>query len=280
MSQVVKIGVVKAGCIGTMPLLEFLLDERADRKDIEVRVISAGAKMGPEHCDEVATKMVDFKPAFAIFISPNATLPGPSKGRKTLADAGIPTIVISDGPTKKIIKDLEAAGFGYLIIEADAMIGARREFLDPIEMALFNANIIKVLATTGVFNIVFREIDNVIQSIKNGEKPTLPRIVVDKEKASSAAGFKNPYAKSKAMAAHEISRRVAGLTTEACFKVKEWGRYTSIAAAAHEMMRYAAKLAEDARESEKGGDTVLRKPHHPDGRILEKRRLIEKPTKP
>jgi len=82
------------------------------------------------------------------------------------------------------------------------------------------------------------------------------------------------------MAAHEISRRVAGLTTEACFMVKEWERYTSIAAAAHEMMRHAAKLAEEAREIEKGGDTVLRKPHHPNGTILEKRKLIEKPTKP
>jgi len=263
-----------------MPLLEFLLDERADRKDIEVRVVSAGAKMGPEHCSEVATRMVDVKPHFSIFISPNATLPGPSKGRKILADAGIPTIVISDSPTKKIIKDLEADGFGYLIIEADAMIGARREFLDSVEMALFNSNIIKVLAITGVFNLVFKEIDKVIRAMKNGEEPALPRIVVDKEKATAAARFKNPYAKSKAMAAYEISRGVVNLTTESCFIVKEWERYILIAAAAHEMMQYAAKLAEEAREIEKGGDTLLREPHSPDGAIMEKRKLIEKPTKP
>ena len=36
-------------------------------------------------------------------------------------------------------------------MKADAMIGARREFLDPIEMADYNGNLIKVLAGTGAF---------------------------------------------------------------------------------------------------------------------------------
>ena len=31
------------------------------------------------------------------------------------------------------------------------MIGARREFLDPVEMADFNGNLVKVLALTGAF---------------------------------------------------------------------------------------------------------------------------------
>ncbi|MFQ5710680.1 MAG: F420-dependent methylenetetrahydromethanopterin dehydrogenase [Candidatus Geothermarchaeales archaeon] len=280
MSRVVSVGIVKAGCIGTLPLLEFLLDERADRKDIEVRVVGAGAKLGPEQCEEVAKKMVDFKPDFAVFTSPNASLPGPTKGREVLREAGIPTIVISDGPTKKIAQDLEEAGFGYIIIDADAMIGARREFLDPAEMSIFNADIIKVLASTGVFNIVSNEIDSVIQSIKRGEAIKLPRVRVNKEKAASAAGFSNPYAKSKAMAAYEISKRVADVTTRGCFVVKEPEKYVPLVAAGHEMMRYAAKLSDEAREIEKGGDSLFRTPHHPDGTILEKRRLMEKPRRP
>lgn len=273
-------GVVKAGCIGTLPILEFLLDERADRQDIDVRVVGAGAKMDPAHCEAVANEIVPFKPDFAVFISPNATIAGPTKGRQTLAAAGIPTIVISDGPTKKIAKDLEAAGFGYIIIEADSMIGARREFLDPTEMAVFNAEILKVLAVTGAFNLVCKEFDRLIESVKKGEKPQLPHVVINKERAVAAAGFENPYARAKAMAAHEASCKVADLTVEGCFIVKEWERYTQIVAAAHEIMRGAAKLADEAREIEKGSDSVLRLPHHPDGTVLEKRKLLTKPEKP
>ena len=280
LTQVVKVGVVKAGCIGTLPLLEFLLDERAEREDIEVKVIGAGAKLEPNQCEEVATKMLDFKPNFAIFISPNAALPGPTRGRNVLSKAGVPTIVISDGPTKKIAKNLEETGFGYVIIDADSMIGARREFLDTAEMAIFNSDIIKVLATTGVFNIVFKEIDGVIQKIKEGMAITLPRVIVNKEIASAASNFKNPYAMSKAMAAYEISKAVAGVTSEGCFVVQDWQRYIPIVATGHEMMRQAAKLCDEAREIEKSEDTLLRIPHHPDGTVLEKRKLIEKPKKP
>lgn len=273
-------GVVKAGCIGTLPIIEFLLDERADRQDIDVRVVGAGAKMDPAHCEAVANEIAPFKPSFAIFISPNATVPGPTKGRQTLAAAGIPTIVISDGPTKKIAKDLEAAGFGYIIIEADSMIGARREFLDPFEMAIFNAEILKVLAVTGVFNLVCKEFDRLIESVKKGESLQLPHLVINKERAVAAAGFENPYARAKAMAAHEASCKVADLNVEGCFVIKEWERYTQIVAAAHEIMRGAARLADEAREIEKGSDSVLRLPHHPDGTVLQKRKLLTKPEKP
>ena len=260
-------------------MIEFLLDERADREDIDVRVVSSGAKMNPAQAEEVAIKLLDFKPHFAIVTSPNATLPGPAKARDILAKAGIPTVVISDGPTKKIAKQLEEAGFGYIIIDADSMIGARREFLDPIEMAAFNADIMKILAVTGVFNIVFTELDNLVATLKKGEKPNLPHVIVDKERAVTAAGFQNPYAKAKAMAAYEISRRAADLTTEGCFVVQEWERYIPLITAAHEMIRKAALLADEAREIEKQADSVLRKPHHKDGTILTKRKLVEKPTR-
>ena len=275
----VKIGFVKVGNIGSAPLLEFLLDERAERQDIDVRVVSTGAKMSPEGAAEVAAKILDFKPNFAVTASPNAALPGPAKIREVLKNAGVPTIVVSDSPAKKATKQIEEMGFGYIIVEADAMIGARREFLDPVEMALFNADLIKVLSITGVFNILCGEMDKLIETFKKGAKPTLPKIMVDKEKAVEAAGFQNPYARVKAMAAYEMARRVADLTVEGCFVVKEWERYTQIVAAGHEMMREAARLADEAREIEKSGDIVLRTPHHDDGTVLSKRKLIEKPKK-
>jgi methylenetetrahydromethanopterin dehydrogenase len=274
--MVVKIGVIKAGNIGVSPCFELLLDERADRENIEVRVITSGAKLGPEQCEEVATKMIAFQPQLAFFLSPNAGLPGPTKAREILKEAKIPLIVVSDAPGKKAVESIEALGQGYFILMADSMIGARRPFLDPTEMALFNSNILGVLAITGVLSLVYTEIDKVIEQIEKGEAPTLPRIVVDKNNAIEAAGFQNPYAKNKAIAAHEICKTVAGLNVEGCFKVKEREQYMPLVGAAHEMMRTAMLLALEAREVEKYGNTVLRRPHAADGKVLSKRDFIAK----
>ena len=278
--MVVKIGVVKLGNIGCSPLLELILDERADREDIDVRVISSGAKLTPAHAEEVATKILDFKPDLAIIASPNEALPGPRKAAEIVSNAGVPAIIISDSPAKKAVKDFEAKGLGYILVEGDAMIGARREFLDPAEMAIFNADIIKALTITGVFNLLRDEIDRVIDEVEAGAKPSLPKIIVDKELAVKAADFHNPYAKVKAMAAYEMLRKAAELDVEGCFMVKEAERYIPIVAAAHEMVRIAALLADEAREIEKSEDMVARKPHHKDGAILTKRQLLEKPKKP
>jgi len=279
MPVVVRVGFVKLGNIGCAPLIEFLLDERAEREDISVRVIGCGAKMNPEDAEEISKKMLEFKPDFVVITSPNASLPGPTKAREILAQS-VPVIVVSDLPAKRIVSELEEKGIGYIIVEADAMLGARREFLDPIEMALFNADLIKVLSITGVYNILFESIDKVIEAIKEGKKPELPKIVVKAKKAIKAAGFSNPYAASKAMASFEIAKNVADVTVTACFKEKDWEKYTLLCSAAHEMMAEAAKLASEAREIEKSADKVLRKPHYDDGTILIKRALIEKPSKP
>jgi methylenetetrahydromethanopterin dehydrogenase len=278
--MVVKVGVLKLGCIGSALLLEFMLDERAEREDIDVRVVGAGAKLGIEQAEETARRMLDFKPQIVIVTSPNATLPGPKKAREIVKAAGIPVVVVSDSPTKKSVQELEQEGFGYIIIEADSMIGARREFLDPLEMVLFNLDVARVLAITGTLNLLTAEIDRAIESIKKGIQIPLPKIVVDKEKAIKAASFSNPYSATKAMAAYETARRVADLSVEGCFAVKEWERYTKIVSAAHEMMRQAARLADDARETEKAQDAVSRIPHYDDGSILKKRKLMDKPTKP
>jgi len=149
MSDIVKVGVIKLGCIGTLPLLEVMLDERAERLDIDVRVVGSGAKLRPEQCREAADLMIKQNPDIVILIGPAQTAPGPSHARKMLKEAGLPTIVISDAPAKRLVDEIEKSGLGYIIVEADSMIGARREFLDPTEMTIYNSDIIKVLAATG-----------------------------------------------------------------------------------------------------------------------------------
>ncbi len=275
--RVVKISIIKVGCIGCSPLLDYMLDERADRTDIDVRVFGSGSKLDEARAEDVAKRALEFNPDLVIISTPNAALPGPAKARNIVAEKGIPCIIVTDAPSKKIAKELKEKGFGYIIVEADSMLGARREFLDPIEMTIYNADLIKVLSVTGAFRVVIEAIDKVIEAIKKGEKPELPAITVNRDTAIKAAEFNNPYAKAKAMAAWEMSKRVADLTTKACFVVKEWEVYTSLCAAAHELMREAAKLADEAREIEKYGDYLVRKPHSKSGAILRKAKLIEKP---
>ena len=274
----VRIGFLKMGNIATAPMIELLLDERAEREDMEVRVVSSGANMGGKQSEDVAKLMVSLQPQLVFITSPNASTKGPTKARETVAAAGIPLVVVSDGP-KSLLEELGQKGMGGMIIEADSMIGARREFLDPIEMALFNADVIKVLSVTGVYNIVYETVDKLIEQLKRGEKPELPLMSVSREKAIRAAGFSNPYAEAKATAAYEIAKRVSSITVDACFKEKDWEVYTAMCAAAHEMMRTASLLADEAREIEKFGDNVIRKPHYDDGSYLRKRKLKEKPIK-
>ena len=270
----VRVCVFKMGAIGTAVLLEYLLDERAEREDLDVRVVTTGAKMREEEA-KVARFVEKFDPDLVLVVSPNASLPAPKKARELLKDW--PTIVVSDAPAKKIKGELEEQGFGYVIVIADSMIGARREFLDPTEMALYNSYVINVLANTGALRAVQMALDGTIDAIKGG-KVDLPRVIVDAEKAVEAGGFVNPYAKAKAYAAYTIAERVAEITVKACFVEKDPERYIPLVCSAHEMMRIASKLAEEAREIEKGNDTVLRTPHAKDGRILRKTALMEKPS--
>ena len=84
--MVVKIGIIKSGNIGTSPVLDLLLDERADRPNIDVRVFGSGAKMNPEQVEDVVPKVDQFDPDFCIFISPNPGAPGPAKARELLSE--------------------------------------------------------------------------------------------------------------------------------------------------------------------------------------------------
>lgn len=272
----VRVGIVKLGNLGTSRYIDLILDERADR-DVFVRSVGTGAKLGEPEADEAVAKIMEFKPQVCIVISPNATIPGPTKARDALKAAGIPTIVISDVPVMKIKDDLKAKGFGYFIVKADSMIGARRQFLDPTEMVLFNAEMTKVLTETGAVRLIQKELDTLIAAIAAGQTPALPQVVVSAEKAVAEAGYKNPYAKAKAIAAYTMAEKVGDLDLQGCFMQKEMDQYIITVCAAHELLRQAAKLCDEAREMDKAMDAVLRTPHAADGKILSKTALMVKP---
>jgi methylenetetrahydromethanopterin dehydrogenase len=276
--QFKKIGVFKCGNIGTSPLIELLLDELADRRDIKVRTVTTGSKMGADDVEEALPKIFEFNPDVLILISPNTALPGPSKVRAKISSSGLPGIVVSDAPGKRAKAEIEKQGLGYIIITGDPLIGARKQFLDPIEMAIFNSNISKVLAITGAYRILYQEIDKVIYAIENGQNPVLPRLIIDLNMIRDRSDFNNPYAKAKAMAAYGLAEKVAGINTQACFIEKESEKYILLVTCAHEIAQTAAKLAEEAREIEKYNDNLVRKPHGKSGKSKTKTKLMLQPT--
>ncbi len=273
----VKVGFVKLGNIGTSRIVDLLLDERADREDIDVRVVGTGAKMTPEVAGDTSW-LLEWDPDMVVVISPNAALPGPKRAREMVKERGKPCIVISDGPAKKAVNNLKENGFGYMIIPGDPMIGARREFLDPLEMSIFNSDVMAVLTITGVMRLVYEEIDRVIEELKAGKEPVLPQIIVTAEQAVERAMFSNPYAKAKAIAAYNMLERVAEMDSRGCFMIKDPADYVPMVAAAHELLREAAKLAFEAREMEKQADSLVRTPHARSGELMKKQKLLEKPS--
>jgi len=277
-NQIKKIGIFKCGNIGTSPLLELLLDELADRKDIKIRTVTTGSKMGAEDVDEALPKLFELNPDLLIVISPNTSLPGPGTVRERISSSGLPGIVISDAPGKRAKEEIEKQGLGYIIITGDPLIGARKQFLDPIEMAIFNSNISKVLAITGVYRIVEQEIDNAMYAIENGQKPDLPKLIVDLKTVRDRSEFSNPYAKAKAIAAYGLAEKIAEINVQACFMEKESEKYIPLVTSAHEIAQAAARIAEEAREIEKGNDTVTRMPHAKDGKLKVKTKLMLPPV--
>jgi len=276
--QFKKIGIFKCGNIGMSPLLELLLDELADRQDIKVRTVTTGSKMGTEDVEEALPKIFELNPDLLIVISPNTSLPGPGKAREKISSSGIPGIVISDAPGKRAKEEIEKQGLGYVIITGDPLIGARKQFLDPIEMAIFNSNISKVLAITGVCRIVYQEIDKVIYAIEKEQDPVLPRLIVDLKIVRDRSEFNNPYAKAKAIAAYGLAEKIAEINVQACFIEKESEKYIPLVTCSHEIAQTAARLAEEAREIEKGNDTVMRKPHSKSGKLKIKTKLMFPPV--
>jgi len=282
MSNESRIGFLKLGCIGAAPLLDLLLDERAERKDIDVVSVGSGAKLDPEPCKAAALKMTEMNVGLVVMVSPNASLPGPTQAREIILEKGIPVLTISDGPSKKAFYKKNEEGkkvvsipekSGFIVLPMDPMIGARKEFLDPTEMALFNADLIRVLSCTGVLRFIQYELEKLIEDLKDEKDLELPTIILKTEKALDAGGFSNPYAYAKAFAALKMTEIVADITSKACFKESDPKVYVPAVAAAHEVLIAAANLASEAREIEKYGDSVLRTSHSSSGKIQKKTKL-------
>ncbi|MFX1364262.1 MAG: F420-dependent methylenetetrahydromethanopterin dehydrogenase [Promethearchaeota archaeon] len=259
--KVLKIGILKNGTIGSSLLLAFLMDERAESTRISVYEVTSGAKMHPpEICTKTMEDLLKWEPELIIMSSPNAALPGPKAAREMAGT--IPTIIISDSPAKKAVDEIKEKNMGFILVNCDSMIGARRPFLDPIEMSIFNSDLLKVLAITGALQVIAEELNKVILDMLEDRTPVLPQIIVDANIATDVAKFANPYARAKAIAAFELAASVSKLTGKACFQLKEKSEYMPLLAAAHEMMRTAALMCDKAREIEKSNDTVIRRPHH------------------
>jgi len=271
-----KIGFIKLGNIATSLAADLALDEIAERTDVEFKIVSFGPKMTKKE-GEASVELKAWGPQLVVISSPNAATAGPTAAREIFK--GLPTIVISDGPAKKEARDsLAAEGFGYIILPVDPLIGAKREFLDPAEMALFNSDALKVLAACGAVRLVQEELDRTMALIAKGEI-NLPAILATPEKCAERMNFQNPYARAKAVGALHMAQTVAAIDAQACFRLKELEAIALAAAAGHEVMRAAARLADEARELEKGNDSVSRKPHARSGELMKKTRLLEKPEK-
>jgi len=268
-----KIGFVKLGNIATSTAIDLSLDEIAERSDIEFKVVSFGPKMTKKE-GEAAAELLAWSPQLVVICSPNAATAGPTAARELFK--GVPTIVISDGPAKKESRD--ALGTGYIILPMDPLIGAKREFLDPAEMALFNSDALRVLAACGAIRLVQEELDSAMVSIAAGQA-RLPAILATPEKCAERMSFSNPYARAKAVGALYMAQTVAGIDAAACFRLKELEAIALAAAAGHEVMRAAGRLADESRELEKANDSVSRRPHARTGELMKKTRLLEKPEK-
>ncbi len=273
----IRIGVFKCGNVGTAPIFELLLDELAQRKDIIVRTVTTGSKMSLEDVKEAFPKILEFNPELLVLISPNPSVSGPAAARQMSIEKRINTIVMSDAVAKRMTEHLEKQGVGYIVVLGDPLIGARREFLDPVEMVLYNSNIMKVLAATGVFRLIHQEIDRVISILKEKLAIRLPRLVIDTETVRDYSNFVNPYAKAKAMAAYHIASKIPEINTKACFMEKDSEKFIPLVTCSHEMAQVAARLAEEAREIEKYSDNLLRTPHSKKGEPLMKTKLMQLP---
>ncbi|SET11500.1 methylenetetrahydromethanopterin dehydrogenase [Methanococcoides vulcani] len=273
-----KIGFIKLGNLGMSQVIDLVQDEIAAREGISIRVFGTGPKMGKAEAAETEA-FKEWGADFYVMISPNSSAPGPTAARELYKD--VPCIVISDGPTKKDDRQaLQDAGFGYIVMTVDPLIGAKTEFLDAVEMASFNSDAMKVLSTCGVVRMIQEELDAVAAQVdegKSGKDLELPHILAKPEKCIERAGFNNPYAKAKALAALHMADKVAQINFPACFMMKEIEQVTLTTATGHEMMRAAAQLAIDAREIEKANDSVFRQAHSKKGVLMTKTALYEKP---
>ena len=270
-----RITFVKIGFIGASAFIETLIDERSSRSDIIIKSVSSGTQMDVTEVKELMTLVSNIKSDLIVLIAPAIHTDGPTTAFKKLSETNIPVIVISTKSTKKIkhegiVDNLEKHGFGYILCDADPMIGVKKEFLDPIETSLFNSDLIKVMSVTGIYRTYHMIIDKIIDQIKKCEKIVLPKIVLNREIAIENCGLTNPYAKSKALGSYELLKKVNTLNIEGSYKEDQKEKYMFILQGAHEILRQASILADEAREIEKGIDHVERINHDKNGKLMKK----------
>ena len=270
----IKIAIVKAGNIATSTVIDILLDERAHREDIMIRTFGTGSKMNIEYIKEVIDLAISINPDLVLYVGPNISSKKNLEIADNLKDINVPIIFIGDAKDKKITETLDKFNIGYIILEGDPLLGAKRAVLDSTEMVLFNANILKVLAVSGTIRLLQNELNSVISGLKMKEI-NLPKIIVNSEIALKYSGIKNPYAHAKAKASYEMAILVHKLNYQGCFVLKKKEEYIPCVLSAHELAETASELAQEARNIEKINDSILRAPHDRLGQILRKVKLSE-----
>ena len=271
-----KIGFVKLGNIATSTAIDLSLDEIAERTDIEFKIVSFGPKMTKKE-GEAAAELKAWAPQLVVITSPNAATAGPTTAREQFR--GIPTIVISDGPTKKEARDaLAADGFGYIILPVDPAHRSQTRIPRP-----GRDGPLQLRCSQGLGSLRCDQAGSGRAGQGHGEhyrgEPKLPAILATPEKCAERMNFQNPYARAKAVGALYMAQTVATIDSQACFRLKELEAIALAAAAGHEVMRAAAILADQSRELEKANDSVSRKPHARSGELMTKTKLLEKPEK-
>lgn len=270
----IKISIVKAGNIATSTVIDIILDERAHREDIMIRTFGTGSKMNLEYIKEVVETAIAIDPDLLLYVGPNISSKRNIETANILRELNMPIILIGDAKDLAITETLDLFNIGYIILEGDPLLGAKRALLDSTEMVLFNANILKVLSVSGTIRLLQHELNKVITSLKD-KGIHLPKIIVNSDLALQYAGIRNPYAHAKAKAAYEMNILVHKLNYQGCFVLKKKEEYIPCVTSAHELAEAAAELAQTARNIEKINDSILRDPHDRFGQILKKTRLYE-----
>ncbi|MHA1686136.1 MAG: F420-dependent methylenetetrahydromethanopterin dehydrogenase [Candidatus Heimdallarchaeaceae archaeon] len=276
--MVVRIVFVKIGNITLTTLLDIMLDERASRTDIEVTVFSSSTKLKEQDAERLLSLINKVEKDLIVVISPNANLPGPQKLVSELQDA-VPLIIISDAAKKELRESWKEKGIGYIIAPFDPMIGAKRDFLDPAEMGIFNGQIITIFSVTGVFTFITKELDKVISELKAGNMPKLPSFYLSSTTIIRNYPFANEYSRPKAIACLEMLKQVGKINTTALYSEKDRDKAILLVAAAHEMVDQAASLAKEIRELEKSSNHLVKQPHSKDGALLHKVHFFEEAHK-
>ena len=265
----VNITFIKLGNITLTTLVDIMLDERASRTDINCKVISSSTKLKETNAQELIDLLEHIPTDLVVAVSPNANLEGPKFLVEKLKGK-YPLIVISDEADKELRASWKEAGIGYMIAPFDPMIGAKKDFLDPSEMGIFNGHIISAFSACGVFTFITKQLDSVIENLKNSEEPKLPFKLLSSKAIVTDYPFSNGYSASKAMAALEILKQAGKQNVNGMYVEKDRNVSLIKLAAAHEMVRQASLLADEIRELEKGTNHLVKLPHAKDGKWLHK----------